>query len=382
MFPLSIVQQAAPARGIVLMGASLPTKGNFSLPGEQRTNIEWMPGSPVAVAQILGPTEEPIALAGIFRDSKVYADDSAAILLNFPFISQSASIQTGPVGSVGGPVFLGTASQPQQRARRAIAIAEALDRMRLEGVICKLEWGHYVRYGFVGFTNPRPDMLTDIEWELEFRVTGRTLTQPKPVIKSVNLPGLLKILLAAIQKILDTIQAAIAKAQAWLRVAEITAGIDRLVAVMLELADMLKQVIGIATTPLDLLDRIRASLKSVVVAAKDVAFTAQRAVPSVQVLASASGDPVEVADATIDTNELLALIITAGSEAARRSLEIDALATSQILAVIVAQSSMSLQKIAADVYGTPTQWRAIRDFNKLSGSIVSRGTVVTVPRLS
>ena len=98
-FPMRIIQQALPARGVILQGASLPTKGNFSMPGEQRTNIDWMPGSPVAVTQVMGATEEPIAMAGILRDTHVVNDHSCATLINFPFLSASAQPQTGSVMS-------------------------------------------------------------------------------------------------------------------------------------------------------------------------------------------------------------------------------------------------------------------------------------------
>lgn len=380
-FPMRIIQQALPARGIVLQGASLPTKGSFSMPGEQRTNIDWMPGSPVAVTQVMGATEEPITMAGIFRDTKVAYDHSCATLINFPFLSASAQPQTGALGSViGGPVFLGTTPQPEQKARTAIAISEALDRLRLEGAICKLEWGPYVRFGLVGFYQHNDEMASDIPWELEFRVTGRSLSQPKPSVKSVSLPGLLKALLAAIQKILDKIFSVLGTAGAWL--GKIAAGIDRVVALLLELADMLKQSIDLATAPFDLLQRIRSSLQSIVAAAKDVAFSAKHSVPSVQVTVSASGDPVDIADATIDGAELLDLIVDAGVEAATRSAEIEQLATSQLLGVIVAPSAMSLQTIAARFYGSPAAWTAIRDFNDLTSPLVQRGTVVSVPRLS
>ena len=380
-YPLSIIQQSAPARGIILKGASLPTQGNFSIAGNQRANIDWMPGSPVAVSQVLGPTEDAIPMGGSWRDTKVAQIDSSATLINFPLLGFAA--QPGGLVS-GGPVFIGSLPIPQQEARTALAIGEAFNRLRQEGAIAKLEWGTFVRYGHIGPVTLTPILSTDFDWELEFLVTGLSLNQPKLNLPSITLPGLLKALLAAIQRILDAVLAAIAKAQKWINL--VAAGIDRVVSLLLGLADLLRQIIDIASAPLDLLERLKSSLQSIVAAAKDVAFAASTAatasrIPSPQVTASVSGDPVELADATIDAAALRALIVEAGAEAARRSLEVDALLTSQIIAVIVTPTAMSLQKIAADVYGTPTLWARIRDFNNLNSSIVPRGTVVSVPRL-
>lgn len=386
-FPMSIIQQGGLVRGLVLQGTSLPEKGTWSVPGDQRTNIEWMPGSRVAVSQVLGATEEPMPMSGMWLDTQVWSDNDCATLLNFPAISPTARpIAPALQNYTGGPVFLGTAPIPKQEARTAVAIMAAMDTLRAEGVICKLEWGPIVRFGFVGMFTPTFDMITDIAWEMEFRVTGLSLSQPKPKIKTVTLPGLLKALLAAIDAILNKILTLKSKIDEW--ILKITAGLDRLVSLMLTLADLLRQALDLINAPFDLLERIRASLQAVVAAAKDIAFAGTQladgvvdAVQGASIAASSSGDPAEVADVTLDAMDLRKLIVDAGVAAAERHAELEQLVASQLLGIIVAPSLTTLQSLAKRFYGSPTRWRAILDFNGLTSSVVPAGTVVSIPRI-
>jgi hypothetical protein len=384
---MSFTQQGGLVRSVTLQGASLPEKGTWSIPGEQRTNIEWMPGSRVAVAQVLGAIEEPMPMSGMWLDTMVWSDNDCAILTNFPRLSPLAQPGTDfQRGITGGTIFLGTTPVPVQQGRTALAIWHALDMLRAEGVICKLEWGPIVRYGFVGLFTPTLDMITDVAWELEFRPTGLSLSQSKTLTKTLTLPGLLKALLAAIDALLNKILTIKAKIDAWIM--KIEAGLDRLVSLMLTLADLLRQAIDIINTPFDLLQRIRASLQAVVAAAKDVAFAATQFADGVSdtfegasIAASASGDPAEVADITLDAMELRKLIVDAGVAAAQRSAEMERLSASQLLGVVVAPSLTTLQGLAKRFYGDPSRWQAILEFNGLTSSIVPAGTVVSIPRI-
>lgn len=380
-FPLSIIQQSPPGRGVVLQGASLPFQG-VQVGGEHRTNINWFAGNPVASAQPNGLILEPIPLTGDFKDHQVGRDDSAATLINFPALSPAAQPGAEYVGGlVGGPTFIGTTPVPEQRARTARAVSDALERLMFEGIICKFEWGHVVRYGLVGTYFATWRLSTDCGWELEFRPTGLTLNQPKPsLVKSMNLLGLLQALLALIDTILAKIAAIIGKAAGW--IGAIQAGIDRIVSYLLELAELLRQITSIVNAPRDLLQRLRASLQAIVLAAREVAFAAAAVVPSVQVQASRSGDPADVGDFTLDAMELRDLIVRAGAEAAARSLEVEQAITSSLIGVIVAPSAMTLQTIAKRAYGDATKWQAIREFNGFTSSIVPTGTVVRIPNLA
>jgi hypothetical protein len=386
-YPMAISQQAGNLRALTLQGASLPEKGTWSIPGEQRTNIEWMAGSRVAVSQVLGAIEEAMPMAGSWLDTLVGNDGHFGVLVNFPRLSPMAEPGTElRRGITGGPIFLGTTPVFTQEARTAIALWGAMDVLRTEGTICKLEWGPIVRYGFVGLFTPTPDMITDVNWEMEFRVTGLSLSQPRPVIKTITLPGLLKSLLAAIQAILDKILALKGKIDAWIM--KVEAGLDRIVSLILALADLLRQALDLLSTPFDLLQRIRASLQAVVTAAKDVAFTASQfpdavtdSLQAVGIAVAASGDTAAGADAVLDAMELRNLIITAGVAAAQRSADIEKLTASQLLGVVVAPSLTTLQSLSKRFYGDPSRWQALLEFNGLTSSVVPSGTVVSIPRL-
>src|SRR5690606_21640253 len=190
--PLIIEEVTGPKRSITLRGRSLPYQ-EVSWGGEQRVNINFHAGNPVATAQVVGPTYKPTVLKGTWKDTflnatpaedvatyvqyEVGTEENSPILLNFP------SINIFEPGTVGGATFTsgGSVEGSKQQAKTARAVRDAFELIRRSGQLLRVEWGSLVRYGYLTnttFTHTR-GAETDIGWELEFEWIGDTHTPPR-----------------------------------------------------------------------------------------------------------------------------------------------------------------------------------------------------------
>lgn len=69
--PLFISEENGLKRAIRLVGRSMPYKGAVLVEDEQRAEITFFPGNPVAYSQVLGPQLTRTTFTGVWRDKYV-----------------------------------------------------------------------------------------------------------------------------------------------------------------------------------------------------------------------------------------------------------------------------------------------------------------------
>lgn len=138
---------------IKLEGRALPYWG-INYKGNQRSKLTWYPGNPVATQQILGPTDEPTVINGIWKDR-----------------------------------FLGNGVGRQ--------LADTFDDIRRAGTSVEVSWGDsatafvldteivtrnpIVRRGIIKNFEHRYDRVQDVVWTMEFEWRGRDEPTQSPL---------------------------------------------------------------------------------------------------------------------------------------------------------------------------------------------------------
>jgi hypothetical protein len=375
-FPFIIEQVEAPRRAIILQGRSLPYR-NVAWGGTQRLDVSWFPGNPVAVVQVIGPTEKPTSITGMWKDIFLLDPENSAQLANFPGLSPT--VAAGGFER-GGNTFLSAGSIPDQRAFRARIIRDAIRLLRREGGLVKVEWGSIARFGFISETNFPHLREEDIEYEIQFTWVGDTAAQPIPTQPDLDALGLLKKLLALLDEVINTLLgAAFAQELFVLRVTQFIARISSAVTTVLAaLEDIAEGRLGAGPA---LILTIKANLQAIVLEARALFESLDSNLPSAAVLAADTGEADQVSlNAELESNLRLQVALLA-AEAARDQARIDENLTIELLDTFIAQANVTLRDVATRFYGAPDNWPAIAAFNGFSGSIVGRGTEVRVPRL-
>lgn len=375
--PFIIAERTGLKRAIVLRGRSLPYRG-AAWGGEQAVDVSWFPGNPVAVVQIVGPRWKPLTLTGKWKDTFLVDQKNAADLLNFPALALAA---TSLGADAGGQTFVGGPAIPTQKADRARALRDAFTLLRKSGSLLRVEWGSLVRYGILTNDNFPHDREEDIDWELEFTITGDTDAQPKPLpTPDLNALGLLKKLLAFLNELLNTLLEAAYAQQQW---------IQRIIGPIVSITALITEIIGtlqdIATqrlqTPGNVLTLLKGNMSSIVASVVSLINLIDTGKAAGIDAAEAALDPV-----TVDLNVLLQSRVRdqlrrLASEAARSQARIDAQDTTTLKGIVIAPGGITLRDISRDAYGTPRNWLKLAEFNGLSVGSLPRGQVVLIPRI-
>jgi hypothetical protein len=157
--PLSTIElQRGQAPGIIsLTGRALPYRP-IIFSGKQRVKTTWYPGNPNATQQVMGPTEDPTTLNGMWKDRFLGDGQARALGVLFDNIRRSGSEieMTWGAGVLGGIVF-----GPQITRRGLISNAEfTFDRPQDVAFKLTFDWsgrGEQVAPPIfaVGVENPR-----------------------------------------------------------------------------------------------------------------------------------------------------------------------------------------------------------------------------------
>jgi hypothetical protein len=142
--PFQIKELTGDKRTIRLVGRALPY-APYTLETGQRVEISWLPGNPVATPTVLGATEEPTQINGMWKDKYLGA----------------VEVETPPF-TVDGDAVLNVQS--------AIEVVDEFTRF---GQMLEVTWLNSTRHGFL--TNFRKVYQTthDVEWQMEFKWVSR-----------------------------------------------------------------------------------------------------------------------------------------------------------------------------------------------------------------
>ncbi|MGB1275458.1 MAG: hypothetical protein ACPG77_06880 [Nannocystaceae bacterium] len=376
-FPFIIREITGLRRTIVLKARSLPYRPvTWSI--EQAMEVTWYPGNPVASVQVLGPRHLPLPITGMWKDNFLLDPESSAELYNFPSLLPAAI--SGEF-SRGGNSFMSSGTVPSQKAVRARALRDAFYLICKSGSKLQLEWGSLVRYGHLKELTFEIDREEDLLYEMSFAVTGDAPSEPKrSLLPKLQASSLLDKLLALLDGILDTLLKALFAATAFKR--RVIGKITRISSAISGILSALGDLAGFVFAPLEVLGAIRAGLISIKLAGLDLLDTL-RIGPSAALEASIAGNSFDMATASLTESELRSRTVELISEAVEAERQLEETAAPNIIGTYVSPGgSTSLRDISTRFFDTPSNWPKIAAFNGLSGSIVPRGTVVQVPRLT
>jgi len=373
-FPFIIRQVNLPARVVILKGRSLPYQ-TVDWGGEMKLDPNWFPGNPVASTQVLGPTFTPTTINGEWKDIFLFDEANAAVLFNFPALSGPA--KPGATER-GGETFKSGTSLPSQFGKRARTLRDAFTLMRREGGLLRVEWGSIVRYGFIKRDNFPHKREEDIMFEIEFAWIGDTAAQPRRLLPKLDLLSLLKALLAVLDEVLNALLGVILKA--FLFITRIQQFITALGSFVRALIEALKRLTSFVFAPADILNNIRANLRSIILEARDL-FDVLQNDPSAAYQAALSGSVKDVVEANLFLSTFRDQVRRLASDAAEKQRQIEEFNGPELIGFYTATGGESLRDVARQFYDNPGNWRLLADFNGIDRSLLVRGTVIRIPRL-
>lgn len=375
-FPFIISETNGLRRAIVLRNRSLPYQG-VAWGGEQTIDLNWFPGNPVGVVQIIGPRWKAMTVTGKWKDTMLVDESSQAELINFPAIA-SVATAVGAGAEFGGSTFVGGNAIPLQRASRARVLRDAFTLLRKSGALLRIEWGSLVRYGVLTSDNYPHDREEDIDWEFEFTVTGDTANQPKPLAQAPeNALSLLKKILAALNKVLDLLLQAVFVQQKWRQ--RVFGPVQQITSLVLGIVESLDLIAGQALTTANSIPLIRSNLQAIVASTFELVKLIDDAQNAGTEATEAALNPVGSDLSFLFQSQIRAELVRLAAEAAAASQRLPSPETTEIKSIYVSPGGVTLRDISREAYGTPVRWRKIAEFNSLPFSTVPRGTVVLIP---
>ncbi len=389
---LTIIEQTETnLRGIVLRGRSLPFEG-VSWGTELNVDINYFPGNPVAIAQVVGSQWTDTTIQGRWSDRFLITDEHAPNIIGFPELAAEQLPEPDPGAELQFttiPTFLNPPSEPTTesggvvpaaRTRTARAVRDAFYALCRGGQLLKVEWGSIARFGYIAEFTPTHDREQDIHWEIRFAWIGDTDAQPKPQPRSKDLVSSVKAVLQFYQDLITFLRSATLFVETYKR--QLTQFLRKMDSLAADLVSTLERMVRVATpmNPSNLFGNTKAAYQGMTRSVADFLQTFRETGAKIRRMQDTRGqDPV--GGVIIDglQHEFRALAARLAAGATREQATIDRFATPAIRAVVRPYAGISLRDVSIDQYGTPNNWRAIQDFNGFPDSVVPAGAIVRVP---
>lgn len=358
-------------REVRLTGRALPYRP-FELSGKQRSDIAWYPGSPIATLQVLGASEEPTTIRGVWKDKFLGGD--------IP-VGQQASLSTATQEFLEGVEVIVVSDE---RIRTAREICRIIDDIRRQGQEVEVTWLDQVRRGILDRFTQRWLTGHDVEWEIQFSwiSQGESFAEIESQDAALDLWDVPSMIQDGVDEVgLDPLGTPDWLSRTGDRFANVASEINQLAVRLQEGADDLasatSQSIALVTAPFEAARRVAGALDSVKLTAGQVYDTLQSA-----------GDSI-VFNAAYDFGVALALRLSvrvqsraaAGvrdTAAAQQRRVLDRMGN-ELVAVFQATEGQDLREISFEAYGTPDEWRALMIYNRFTSSLLVAGQVVFVP---
>lgn len=374
---LSVIfeEMTGPRRLIQLKGRSLPFQG-VTWGTKQRVDINYFPGNPVAITQVIGPTWKPTTLTGRWSDVFLFLEENAPRLIGFPPLASPA--QPGS-DQVAGQTFDSGGAVTGQSARTARAARDAFYELCRGGQVLRFEWGSIVRFGYIVDFDPTHDREQDIDWSMTMEWIGDTFAQPKPAPQSQDTVSLLKRMIDNVEAVIDFLNEQAIFLEQYERLFNQT--LIKLGSLTEELFGALARLTRITTRadPRVLFGTLKGILAGIQAAGVDLlnAFTTLGAAVGL----SKTGDASLVAFANGLQAEFRKLALKLSADARIGQAEIEKFDSPAIQSIVTPSVGTTLRDISQQEYDTPNNWRAIMEFNGFATSVVPQGTIVRVPRI-
>lgn len=331
-----ILMQGQSPGFIVLEGRSLPYRP-ISFEGKQRVKTTWYAGNTVATQQVMGPTEEPTIINGVWRDK-----------------------------------YLGN--------NTARNLAALFDQVRRAGSLVRVSWGRsatqggpsFQREGIITRTKFTPDRPQDVAWEVEFTWRGQTEVVA-PVISAApasNPRDGFADLRSKVEDLIDATKAFINGKVIGIpfqALQNINNGVDQL-----------ENVIGIlgsgASAPATLAAMTAATAERLIGVASLASETAQGVRDDYESLDDLMLVPYDDAIFGLRTRTTKIENMRSSTAAKESAAQISGALADQLFPEVIAEErpaiGSDLRDLAAKYYGDPDLWYIIASFNNLFSSKV------------
>lgn len=363
-------------RRLVLVSRALPYRP-FTLTGDQRAELTWYPGSPVATVQFLGASEGETTITGIWKDRFIKQTDEEIF---FPTDGADEFIANEPASAFG------VETQPPAQldgspVRSVNDLVRTVDEMRREGQLVEVSWFTVVRHGVLKNFTQTWHTSKDCEWSMTFAWVSQGLLDLN--VLAATKEADLSEMAASFEKDLATLTEEVVGPIA--RAAEIGAEIDlkitRLQDSLKDVNESLENFVSGALAPLD------ASRRAVGI----FEFAAQEADTLINFLYSvvdAAGLTIPIGEVT--TGQMVAIAKTnrdtvrasrrTKHNATRNKIKLTKAIEPDLIASFFAKEGQDLRDVALQVFGNADEWRSIAKFNGLKSSKLRAGQVVLVAR--
>lgn len=376
--PLFISEENGLKRAIRLVGRSMPYKGAVLVEDEQRAEITFFPGNPVAYSQVLGPQLTRTTFTGVWRDKYVKLLENAPVVANFPALTAAGKPQGSLPQVTTGATFQSSGSFPgTQNLRLSKTIRDAFRLLCRSGAHMRVEWSDWARYGHMMRFKCWPGPDDEWEWECEFAWTGDTNVQPKVTYPQLNLKGFLDFLADIISGLNALLQIPGAIASGVIGgflsdIADILVQVGRLVTIL----DGITKFSFLPLAQLSALKALCFALRKQI-----LDFFKRLAGKDGRLEGSSRRNTAGTWESELLIRKVRQILSLLGEEVAQRIAEIEAVSAGKVDSIYTVQSTTSLQRISIEVYGTPNNWRDIAIFNGKASQIVEAGTVLQIPKL-
>lgn len=266
----------------------------------------------------------------------------------------------------------------------AAELAELIDDVRRKGQLLRVSWLHLVRVGRISTFTQEWQTAHDVDWQMEFKWTGRDETAPAATSSESSLSRISQQVSAAYIDLEDATEME-ALGDLDPSVADIIdSGVGRMWRGVQDVEDTITARVAAATNPIEALRRAMSSMTAL----RDEAelFTAElgaRVAPSFILVADSTNLTSVPAGRAIAAavNRQLGIRSARAMKhrAARQRFAALKALDANLLAVVLCKEEQDLRVLARIYYGNPEDWHIIRAFNAFSGSIVPIGTVVLIP---
>lgn len=377
--PLFISERNGLKRAIVLRGRSLPFKGAVLVEDEQRMEVTFFPGNPVAYSQILGPQLTKTTFNGKWQDKYLSSPDNAPAVSNFPQVT-AAGRPPMPGGLiVTGQTFISSGAFPgTQDLRLSKTVRDAFRLLTRSGAHMRVEWNDWVRFGHIARFNAAPDADDEWIWELEFNWTGDTEAQPKAYEPNLNVKSFLDVL----ANLLDGLNGLLLLPGLIMQ-RTFGAFLSDIADIGVQLSKLIKTLTGFVDftfVPLQQLAALKAMMYAIRKQILDLFAKLAGRDPRLSGSSRRDGNGTWESEQLVrKVRQILNLI---AQENAVRLGEIEAASAGQVDRIYLVESLTSLRHISIEVYGTANNWRQIAAFNGRASAIVEAGTLLRIPRLS
>jgi LysM repeat protein len=318
----------------------------FSFGGKQTLVKDYYPGNSEPTVQVLGPQESDVTIKGRLKAKHLKpndADDREIYRL-----------------------------YPQY-------IQEAIESVRINGFVVRLNMGSWQRWGFIENATFEMKTLADIDYSINFLIVG--FNQPKdfilvdkvqqiPYNTSKELARQLANTLAAQEQVPDDMPKSFA---------------DQINSAISDVAAAVNLVTGFVDTVLAEVDSLKASVerakgliknarnKIVEYRRKVGAFSPEADAPKTTSISGGYANAAYIAATTSNVNGLNSFL-------AQLSSQLRKLTVTTPLARHKIQSGDTLHKLAVKYYNDATKWDKIYDHNKLTSTELTIGNVIEIPR--